>query len=97
MNNNDSNSETPAQSGENNVNTHHKKVLIITQFWATIYGSLLTAGIVASVAFAWNANAQMAVLSNDVAIVKSSDINSRLARIEAQLDILLRQKYNLGR
>ncbi len=70
------------------VNTH-KKVIVITQQWAAIVVSVLAAGIVGAFAFAWNANAQIEVLKDNVAVVKKLDLDSRLARIESQLEFLI--------
>lgn len=76
----------------------HDKALVISRFWAGIMSTVVAAAVVGGFAYAWNANAQIAVLQHDVTQITSANLDMRLTRLEEQakatnekLDILLRR------
>lgn len=70
----------------------HEKAIVITRFWANLYGALLCAFITGAIAYAWSANAQIAVLQRDVNEIKDAKLDVRLARMEEKLDWLVRSQ-----
>lgn len=76
----------------------HDKAIVINKFWMGIISMLIGAILIGGFTYAWNANAQIAVLQHDVNDLKSANIDQRLTRIEEQqkavvekLDILIRR------
>ncbi len=70
----------------------HEKAIVITRFWANLYGSILFAILLGGFTYAWAANAQIAVLQRDVNDLKQANIDVRLARMEEKLDWLVRSQ-----
>lgn len=74
----------------------HDKAVIVTRFWAGIISSVVAAAVIGGFCYAWNANAQIAVLQRDVNEINSARLDMRLVRLEEQvkasnekLDVLL--------
>lgn len=81
------------------MNAHHSKAIIISPYWAGIIASLITSGFLGSFVFVFNANAQIAVTNNkiatlqqDLADIKDTKIEPRLASIETKVDWLVNQQ-----
>lgn len=76
--------------GGEEMQGHHRKILVINSWWAGIFASLFVALISAGFAFAWNANAAISVLQDNVQTITGSKLDSRLARIEEQQQWIIR-------
>lgn len=63
----------------------HEKAIVINKFWASVYATVIAAALLGGVAYAWQANAQIAVLQRDVNELNNANTNTRLARMEEQL------------
>lgn len=61
------------------------KALIVSRFWAGIMSTVVAALVIGGFAYAWNANAQTAVLQRDVAAITNANLDIRLTRMEEQL------------
>lgn len=80
------------------MQTAHSKALIISPWWAGIFASCITAGMIGLAAFVIDAKAQIAVTNNqiialkqDVSDIKDTKIEPRLTRIETKMDWLIEQ------
>lgn len=63
----------------------HDKALIINKFWASVLASVIGSAIIGGVAYAWTANANIAVLQNDVRQIQAANLDTRLTRMEEQI------------
>lgn len=73
-----------------NTTTHHRKAIIISPWWAGVIASIIASGMISCFAFVFSANAQLAVMQNDMNDIKKSDLPQRLSRMEEKLDWLVR-------
>lgn len=62
------------------------KVIALNGWWASLLASIIAASVVASAAYAWTANAELAVLKRDVSEMKQADLPVRLARMEEKIN-----------
>lgn len=63
----------------------HDKALIINKFWASVLTSVIGSAIIGGIAYAWTANASIAVLQNDVRQIQAANLDTRLTRMEEQI------------
>ena len=75
----------------------HDRAIILNRYWAGLLSSLLAALVIGGLGYAWNANAQIAVLRSDVDDLKKAELASRLSRMEGKLDELLANAHARGR
>lgn len=61
-----------------------RKVIAARASWAAIFVSICSAAIIGGVAYAWNANADFAVLQRDVRELKAANMQDKLATLEAR-------------
>lgn len=73
------------------------KVIAINSWWAGILGTLLTAVVIGSVTYAWNANAQLATLKTDVADIKGANLPIQVASLKVQVDNIVKANERIER
>lgn len=62
-----------------------RKVLVISGWGATVLATLVSAAILASAAYAWNANADLRVLQRDVGEIKQANLPIEIAALKEQV------------
>lgn len=60
----------------------HRKALIISPFFAAIFATLGASMIAGGVGYAWNTNADFAILQRDVKQIKDANLDVRMSVIE---------------
>lgn len=70
----------------------HERAVIVSRQWAAIFAALFISLVVATISYAWSANAQIAVLQDDVNDLKDAKLDIRLARMEEKLDWLVQSQ-----
>ena len=80
----------------NTQQQHHKKAVVITQWWAGVFATMVATGMAGVFAYSWQANAEIAVMKRQIEDIRSVNVDSRLARIEEKLDWIIKGK-NYGK
>lgn len=62
------------------------KVVAISQRWLAFWSTIAAALVVGGITYAWNANADFAVVKSQLAPLVEAGFPERLARIESKLD-----------
>ena len=63
----------------------HRKALVISPFFATIFSSIAIATMIGGISYAWNSNADLAVLQRDVKQIKDANLDVRISVMEQNI------------
>jgi protein involved in polysaccharide export with SLBB domain len=58
------------------------KALVVSPFFATIFATIAAGGLAGGMTYAWNTNADFAVLQRDVKQIKDANLDVRMSVIE---------------
>ncbi len=67
----------------------HDKAFIVSKFWAGIFSSIIATSFIGGLAYAWSANAQIAVMQRDINNITDAKLDMRLTRMEEKIDMLI--------
>lgn len=76
--------------GEQEMQGHSRKILVVNSTWAGIFASLFVALVGFLGTFVMNANAAITVLQHDMKNITESKLDERLARMEEKQDWVIR-------
>lgn len=60
----------------------HSKIAAVNRVWGAVIVGVATASIIGSGAYAWNTNAQIAVMNDDIKDLKDIGVGPRMAVVE---------------
>lgn len=63
----------------------HRKALVVSPFFATILSSVAVTAVIGGIGYAWNANADLAVLQRDVKQIKDANLDVRISVMEQNI------------
>ncbi len=66
--------------------TERKSALIISSFWATVLGGLISSAILGGVTYAWAQNNATVTLQTQVAALQQAALPSRMDKLESKVD-----------
>lgn len=61
------------------------KAFVVNKYWAGLLSSIMGSAVIGGIAYAWAANAQIAVLQRDVDSITGAKLEMRLTRMEEQV------------
>lgn len=74
-----------------------KKVIAINGWWASVLATLFTASVLASAAYAWNANADLRTLQSDVKQIKDANLPVEIAALKEQVKAAIESSARIER